>query len=152
MTLFHPKLREALLKEPKHRAAGLTPALLLEFEGLTAALFYAEQYRPPTPTLAPKSTAKPGAPPQKPDENASGGRKPQNNPNNPQGNVVVQQAPLEPLRQRIAAFRTTFLPEFDKIHDRWVKNQIEALSNDINNLRSKWVDGIIQFCKKAIKG
>lgn len=44
MTLFHPKLRRALLKDREHKDAGLTSEKLLFYEGLVAKLFYTEHF------------------------------------------------------------------------------------------------------------
>ncbi len=47
MTPFHPKLRKALLEDPEHRRRGLTPALLIRYEGLLNQAFYDRYYPEP---------------------------------------------------------------------------------------------------------
>lgn len=47
MNPFHPKLRKALLDDPLHRSRGLTPALLIQYEGLLNQAFYDQYYPEP---------------------------------------------------------------------------------------------------------
>jgi len=44
MEPFHPLLRRALLNDKKHKEQGLTPELLMSYEGLVAQLFYLVHY------------------------------------------------------------------------------------------------------------
>lgn len=47
MNPFHPKLRKALLADPEHRRRGLTPALLIQYEGLLNQAFHDRYYPEP---------------------------------------------------------------------------------------------------------
>lgn len=44
MTPTHPKLRDALLRDPAHRKRGLTPARFRDYESLLGQLFYVVNY------------------------------------------------------------------------------------------------------------
>ncbi|MDQ7051361.1 MAG: hypothetical protein Q9P14_00080 [candidate division KSB1 bacterium] len=46
MSPMHPKLRQALLRDPEHRRRGLTAQKLLEYERLLTQLFFATHYAP----------------------------------------------------------------------------------------------------------